>query len=241
MDTRARGFSDAELSPDALQAGRMDGDAARRLQALGYVGARRMTAPRTRVDPKDRRALARGLALVASGEVQGEALEKTLASILEQDAGNPQAHLRIGYVLLGRGRVREAEAHFQAASRGAPQNADVWLGLASCAGARGDLRGADEALRRAENCEPGSPIVAADRGVLLSKTGRHAQAIALLSQVVTSDPEFDEARFNLALAYARAGQREAALNEAEVLIRRLPAGAAQRGEVERLRAELKKD
>ena len=134
--------------------------------------------------------------------------------------------------------MKEAESHFEAASKAGVETADPWLGIAGCAGARGDLRRAEMVLRRADRAEPGNPVVAANLGILLSKTGRPDEAIALLRGAVTSDPQFDEARFNLALAYARAGRRMEALAEARELLRRLPSDAGQRPEVERLRATL---
>jgi len=119
-------------------------------------------------------------------------------------------------------------------------NADPWLGIAQCAGARGDVRGAETALRRADAAEPGNPVVAANLGILYSKTGRGPEAMALLARVLKDDPEFNEARFNLALAYARAGRQADALSETRELLRRLPPDAPQRQEVERLLGALSK-
>ncbi len=175
-----------------------------------------------------------------SSEVQGPALEDALRSILREDPGNAQAHLRLGYVLVGTRRCPEADRHFLAATRSGLHTADPWLGVAQCAGARGDLRGAEEALRRADSAEPGSPVVAANLGILFSKTGRGPEALVLLARVVKDDPQFDEARFNLALAYARAGRHADALSETRELLRRLPPAAPQRQEVERLLGALSK-
>ena len=55
---------------------------------------------------------------------------------------------------------------------------------------------------------------------------------------LTLDPEFDEARFNLALAHLRAGQREDAGIEARELLKRLPPDAPQRAEVTRMLSSL---
>ena len=53
-------------------------------------------------------------------------------------------------------------------------------------------------------------------------------------RAVSIDPQFHQARFNLARAYARDGQRAAAAREAQELLSRLPADAPQRAEVQRL-------
>ena len=55
-----------------------------------------------------------------------------------------------------------------------------------------------------------------------------------LTMALTSDPDLHEARFNLAVAYAKAGRRADAAAAAQELLRRLPPNARQRAEVERL-------
>ena len=51
---------------------------------------------------------------------------------------------------------------------------------------------------------------------------------------LTLDPDFHQARFNLARVFARAGQRADAAREAQDLLTRLPTNAPQRSEVLRL-------
>ena len=85
-----------------------------------------------RPDPKDKRDLARRLAQVTSGELTGEALKQALGQILKEDPRNPQAHVRLGYVLLEARQCPAAEAHFKAAIAGQLPGADALLGLASC-------------------------------------------------------------------------------------------------------------
>jgi len=60
-----------------------------------------------------------------------------------------------------------------------------------------------------------------------------------LQRALTLDPDFHQARFNLAIAFARAGRRQEAASEATELLKRLPAGAPQRSEVERLLAAVR--
>ena len=89
-------------------------------------------------------------------------------------------------------------------------------------------------LLDAERVEPDNPVVFANIGIVLSDMGRHADSITAFQRALTLDPDFHEARFNLARAYARAGQRADAAREAQDLLTRLPAGAPQRAEVQRL-------
>ena len=79
-------------------------------------------------------------------------------------------------------------------------------------------------------------MVVANRGILLSDSGRPADAVPVLQRALTLDPDLDEARFNLAVSHLRAGQPVEAAREASELLRRLPSGAPQRPEVERLLA-----
>jgi Flp pilus assembly protein TadD len=91
-----------------------------------------------------------------------------------------------------------------------------------------------EALRAADRAEPDNPVVLANLGIVLSDAGRPGEAVSSLERAVSLDPDFHEARFNLAVAYARAGRRPDAAREAGELLRRMPAEAPQRPEVQRL-------
>jgi choline-sulfatase len=218
----------------------IDPDARARLQALGYAGGSVPGAGRGRPDPKDRRDEAAELAQIGSGELRGAALERALRSVLAADARNPQANLRLGYVLLDEGRCREAAAHFRSAIAEHLPSADAHLGLAACEAADRRFEAAAATLRDAERIEPGNPVVIANLGLVLADSGHPADAIAPLQRALTIDPDRHQARFALALAFARAGRRVQATSTAEELLRRLPANAPQRPEVERLIATLRK-
>lgn len=222
----------------AVPPGGAEADARSRLAALGYIQGR-TTPGDSRADPKDRRELAARIALAFSGEVQGPALRSLLEGLAREDPGNGQVRQRLGYALLEEGRARDAEAHFRAAIAARVPSADPHLGLALCLGARGDARGALAALRAADAAEPGNPVVLANIGIAEMAGGRALEAAKALEAAVTLDPDLHEARFNLARAYARAGRRGDASREADELLRRLPPGAPQRAEVDRLRAALR--
>ena len=210
-----------------------DADTRARLQALGY--ASRSSAPGgSRPDPKDRREEAARLAQVTSGEVQGQALERTLRSILADDPGNPQANLRLGYALVETGRCPEAAPHFRTAIAAHFPSADAHLGLAGCETAARRFAGAAATLRDAERLEPDNPIVLANLGLVLSDGGRPAEAIQPLQKALSLDADLHQARFALAIAWARSGQRAQAASTARELLQRLPPSAPQRPEVERL-------
>jgi choline-sulfatase len=231
LDDRVQRISPATLAAASPQ----DPEAAARLQALGYTSGGPAPTAGPRPDPKDRRELAAQIAQVTSGELEGPALRQALEHILAKDPANPQAHVRLGYVLIDAGQCPAAERHFKQAIAGHLPGADGYLGLAACQSMSRRFDAAAATLQQAETAEPENPVVAANRGVVLSDDGRPLESIPLFRRALTLDPDFNEARFNLALAHLRAGQKPDAAREAEELLRRLPADAPQRREVERLR------
>ena len=211
-----------------------DPETAARLQALGYVGGGATSGAAARPDPKDKRELAARLAQVVSGELHGSDLETALRAVLADDPKNPQANLRLGYVLLESNRCRDAGPRFRTAIAAQLPSADAHLGLAACQTVQRDFDGAAETLRAAERVEPGNPIVLANLGLVLSDGGNPKAAVDPLQRALTTDPNLHQARFALAIAFARAGRRADAARAAEELLRRLPPEAPQRAEVQRL-------
>jgi arylsulfatase A-like enzyme/Tfp pilus assembly protein PilF len=229
------------ISPATLAApagAAMDPDAKARLQALGYVsGSASASGPRA--DPKDRRELAARIAEATSGELQGAALERALRDILRLDPRNPQAHLRLGYVLMNGGHCRDAIPHFTAAIDAHVPGADAHLGRAGCEIAAKQTDAARRTLTAALAVEPDNPVVIANLGLLVSDSGHPGDAVAYLQRALAIDPDLHQARFGLAIAFAREGRRSDAAREADELLRRLPPDAPQRDEVQRLLGEVR--
>jgi predicted Zn-dependent protease len=215
-----------------------DNDARARLQALGYASGRGDPGG-DRVDPKDRRELAAQIARVTSGELAGGALESALRRILSDDPRNPQMNVRLGYVLLDAGRCGEAARRFSIAIDERLPTADAHLGRAACEVAAKNLPAALRTLTAAQGVEPDNPVVIANLGMVTSDAGQPAAAIPHLQRAVSLDPDLHQARFALAIAFARTGRRTDAAAEAETLLRRLPPSAPQRPEVERLLAAVR--
>ena len=217
----------------------VDPETAGRLQALGYVSGSAAAQGSSRPDPKDKRELAARIARVTSGELSGRDLERALQTILKDDPQNPQAHMRLGYVLAETNRCAQAEPHFRTAIAAKLPTADAHLGLASCYAAARRVDAALAALRDAAALEPDNPVVIANQGVLTSDSGQPLAAVPLLQRALTLDPDLHQARFNLAIAFARAGRRQEAASEATELLKRMPGNAPQRPEVERLLAAVR--
>jgi choline-sulfatase len=232
LDGSVSRISGPDLPRDAHAA--LDPEAERRLRALGYVGGSKTGPSASRADPKDRRELAARLARVTSGELDGGELRRELEAILKEDESNPQAQMRLGFALAEAGDCAGAGPRFRRAMALRLPSADPYLGLAGCQAERGDRKAAVKTLEDSRAVEKDNPVVLANLGSLRSELGDHTQALAALSRSVSLDPEFHQARFYLALAYARAGQRDEAAREARTLLERLPPTAPQRAEVDRL-------
>jgi choline-sulfatase len=228
-------YSTAALNPNGSSAG---GEAGERLRALGYSSGSALgpqpSSRGERPDPKDRKELAARIAQVTSGELTGPALLTALEGIVRDDPRNGQAQLRLGYARLQAGDCVRAEPAFHAAAAAGLPTADIYLGLATCLGRRGDLPGAEGALAEARRLEPDNPAVIANLGLLQASKGDLPAAIRSLTAALAADPGLHEARFNLAVAYAKAGRRAEAAAAARELLSRLSANAPQRPEVERL-------
>jgi arylsulfatase A-like enzyme/cytochrome c-type biogenesis protein CcmH/NrfG len=227
---RVDGISPASIAAPAREAG----ESTTRLQSLGYLAGAGSQRAAERPDPKDRVALASRIADVTSGELRGAALTAALEAIVAEEPRNGQMRMRLGYARLERGGCAAAVPHFQAAIAAGVPSAEPHLGLAECLAAAGQHDAAARALAAADRLEPGNPVVLANLGLMALDAGRTADAISRLRAALDVDPSLDQARFALARAYGRNGQRDEAAREARTLLDRLPPQAPQRGEVERL-------
>ena len=227
---RVQGYSGVEPPAAGVSA-----DAANRLRSLGYLGSgSAQPTSAARPDPKDRIHVASRLAEVTSGEVRGDRLFRTLEAILEDDPANPQAHLRLGYAEIERGRCDRAEPHLRTALAARLPSADAGLALADCRRRANDVAGAVAALEAARALEPGNPVVEANLGLMALAGNDTATAIRWLQSALEKDPTLLEARFALARALGRAGRRAEAAAQARMLLAQLPPDAPQRHEVQRL-------
>jgi choline-sulfatase len=211
------------------------GDRAR-LQSLGYLAGSTGRSAATRIDPKDRLAVAARIAAVTSGELAGAALRAALESLVRDEPGNGQMQMRLGFVLMEAGDCAAALPHFDAAIAAAVPSAEPHLGRAECLAAAGQRDAAARALAAADRLEPGNPVVLANLGMMALDAGRDAEAITRLREALARAPDLHQARFALARAYGRTGQRADAAREARTLLERLPLEAPQRVEVQRLLA-----
>ena len=180
LAARVAKYSGPELARAAGTEAPVDAESRSRLGALGYVTSGPPAAAGNRPDPKDRRELAARMSQVASGELEGDALGAALEAIIAADPRNGQAQMRLGYALVERGRLREAESHFRKALDASMPTADAHLGLALCFVATGRPKEAALALMEARRLEPGNPVVEANLGSLALDAGDVTMAVAFL-------------------------------------------------------------
>ena len=166
---RVNRYSGATLEPGRLPAA--DREALGRLQALGYAsGSNRgqaVRAPIPRIVAPPRHACPR------SSPVSSRTRRSSLrfGSVLGDDPNNPQANLRLGYVLVESNRCAEAVPFLKAAIAAKMPTADAHLGLAQCQVAARRLDDAAKTLGEAELAEPDNPVVLANLGIVLVRCG----------------------------------------------------------------------
>ena len=231
------------LSPATLAEPR---SAADRESARAAAGAR--LRRRGRADGGDRapiRRIARELAARSRrsrrASCTAPALEARAARHPRADPGNPQANLRLGYVLSESGAAREAMPHFSAAIA-----AQVPVGRSRTSGLRRACElAAQESRRRRSDAarrrgvEPDNPVVIANLGLVLSDGGQPAGRSRRSSARCRSIPDLHQAAsaWRSRLRGRHAAPRPRA--RPQELLRRLPADAPQRPEVERLLAAVR--
>ena len=184
----------------------LDRDSLARLQALGYA-SRPGRRPRARADPKDRRDEAARLAQITSGELQGAALERALRAVLKRMRTTRRRTCDSATCCWMLAAAREAMPHFNAAIAHHLPTADAHLGRAGC-----QLAAKDLAAARAHAAAGRRPRARQSRRQRESRARplgqrQPAAAIPHLQRALSLDPDLHQARFGLALAYARAGRR----------------------------------
>jgi eukaryotic-like serine/threonine-protein kinase len=106
-----------------------------------------------------------------------------------------------------------AELEFKRALELNPGHAPSHHSYAMFLGSRGRFEEALEEMRRAQQLDPLSLIVATGLGRILHFAGRFDEAIAQYHQVIQADPTFSRVRFDLGLTLAASGAYDEAIQE----------------------------
>jgi tetratricopeptide (TPR) repeat protein len=116
-----------------------------------------------------------------------------------------------GNDLMKQGRVREAVAAYEAATRMDPGNAPFHYNLALAQAKLGDRAGEQRALQQAIKADPGFAKAHNQLGLSYLANGRQADAEKEFKKALEISPEFAEAENNLGVLYGRLGNDAQAL------------------------------
>ena len=133
-------------------------------------------------------------------------------AVLKIDPSHLDARLALAQILLHRlNQVESARREFQICLDQSPGNFDAELGLAACERRLADSEGAERRLRRLLNRDLTPEQLTSlqmELGQALLERRAHPEAVAILSEVVESDPLSSAAYYALGSAYAIGGDRE---------------------------------
>lgn len=150
------------------------------------------------------------------------------ARALQRDPGNHKAHYLLGLVDRDAGRDAEAIAHFESALRSRPGWAEPRLSWANLLVRRGRAADALGVLADAAGRADATPQLLNTQGICLLALGRPSDAEPFLRRAVDADPDYANARFNLADALAARGDLPAAVGEWQAVVRIDPQDADAR-------------
>jgi Flp pilus assembly protein TadD len=167
--------------------------------------------------------IAEGLLLTASGDAAGA--ERAFRRALTLDPTSVLAMQELFALYDAAGRAAELEPDLRAALRREPGSGmhHNWLGLVLRR--KGDLDGAERALRRALEAVPDLVGAMANLGSLHLQQARYADAVLVLRRALAKDPRNVESRTNLIVALGLTRDLEGAralVDEAATLGQRTP-------------------
>jgi tetratricopeptide (TPR) repeat protein len=127
-----------------------------------------------------------GLLLLGKGDYPGA--EAAFRDAIRLDHASPEAHLRLGWLLLDLDRNLEAGAAFQSAIRIQPDAASAHEGLGLVLSKERRHAAAEDEYREAVRLEPGSARACCRLGESLYLQGRYIEAEIVFRDAIRSDP-----------------------------------------------------
>lgn len=154
-------------------------------------------------------------------DVPSDAAASLDRAITEWQAGQrrlgdtPEAHYNLAILAAARGAADDAVAEYRTALRLWPSSFQARHNLGMLLAQQGRL---DEAATEFETVLQRDPVPdsAFALGLLRAQQGRWTDAVAALERCVAEEPAYPRARYNLALARAKAGDVTKALDDLEV-------------------------
>lgn len=145
------------------------------------------------------------------------------ARLLALAPGDPEGHFICGAAAMRLGDLEQATGHLQAAVRANPGAPDYHAELARAHVTAGRVPEAVAAADAAMALSPRSGMVLDMLGVIYGRTNFHEKARQAFARAVECMPDNGPSRFNLASAFAFAGDLDAAEREFEACLRIDPA------------------
>jgi putative PEP-CTERM system TPR-repeat lipoprotein len=168
-----------------------------------------------RIDQNGLLAIKLHQALSAAGDVQGA--DKRLLQWLSVHSRDDLTRMYLAATYLQTGRNQQAIEQYQIVLRGDPKNIVALNDLAWTYQQVKDPR-ALAAAESAYQLQPDNPRVIDTLGWILVDRGQTGRAVELLQRAVDKDPGSPDARYHLAAALAKSGDKTRARRELEALL-----------------------
>jgi len=138
-----------------------------------------------------------------SGDLAGAAV--ILRSVIQDKPEWPDAHVKLGQILMRDNNFAGAKREFQAAVDRAPENFEAVYSLAFSTAATGEYDVAEPLFRRAVALRPSSPEAHYNIAIALAKNGRSAEAIREFKETISLAPTFSAGYVALGRIYLEKG------------------------------------
>jgi len=122
-----------------------------------------------------------------------------------------EVHLELGNVHLALNQQKEALFEYKKCLNMKPENPIAAFNFGFALRKRGDLEGARKWYCRALELDPTFKAAALELSIVHATDGRYDEAVAMLSDLLTGNPEFREARLTLAKTFIQSNQCSKAL------------------------------
>jgi tetratricopeptide (TPR) repeat protein len=153
-----------------------------------------------------------GMAFVLADSHQHDQARDAAQKAVKQAPNSGHAYEALGYVLTAAGDTSGGINALRRAVELDSKNGRAW-GLLAAAMVRSartpaELKSAEDAIARADELLPGSPLVPYHRGLLLTAKRDYAAAENEFKLALNRKPDFADALYNLSVALALAGKKE---------------------------------
>jgi tetratricopeptide (TPR) repeat protein len=141
---------------------------------------------------------------------------------IDANPGCWMAHDNFGKILIDRGQIDQAVAHFRKSLKIKPDGANALVNLANVWLDRGQIDRANTYLQQAVDCQPKNVEAQYDLGNVLLKRGQVDLAVTHLEDALAIDPRHARANYVLGTVLAGRGQLDNAIKHFEQAVESQP-------------------